>query len=161
MGLLTAKQYKQRADVIFVGVALEGPTSTGIQRFSVERYLKGSGPETAAIATGVVARSDGTGSTTSVSVDVNAGERWQIYAGKRLASDVLETNQCAGSRKLGFAVAPAPGVVPIPDSPAATVGGGGDRTKTVLLTAGLAAFVVFSLALAVRHRLRRTVSSAG
>ena len=146
--------------MIFIGVALEGATSTGIQRFRVERYFKGTGPETAAVSTGVEARSDGTGSTTSVSVDVSAGERWQIYARNRPGSDLLETNLCDGSGKLSSEVAPAPGVAPILDSPAATTGAGADRTKAVLLAAGLAALVLFSLALAVR-RFRRPVSSPG
>ena len=155
IGPLTGKQLEARADVIFVGVALEGPTETGIQRFRVDRYLKGAGPETAAVATGVVARSDGTGSTTSVSVNVKAGERWQVYATKRSGSDVLETNECAGSGKLAFTDTLTP------NPPAATAGAGADRTKAALLVTGLAVVALFSLALAVRRRLRRTVSSAG
>jgi hypothetical protein len=160
IGPLTDKQYERRADVIFVGVALEGPTSTGIQRFAVDWYLKGTGPETAAVSTGVEARSDGTGMTTSVSVDVSEGEQWRIYARKRPGSEVLETNLCDGSRKLDRAVVPAPGVIPRSDSPAATTGAGADWTKAVLLAAGLAALVLFSLALAVR-RFRRPASSPG
>ena len=143
--------------MIFVGVALEGPTSTGIQRFRVERYLKGAGPETAHVSTGVEARSDGTGMTTSVSVNVSEGERWQIYARTRPGSDVLETNLCDGSGKLG-----REGVgMSIPDRSAATAGGGEDRTKAVLLASSLAVLALFALALGVRRRLRRTVPSAG
>src|SRR5437867_3289554 len=127
IGPLTGKQLEARADVIFVGVALDGPTETGIQRFQVDRYLKGAGPETAAVATGVVARPDGTGSTTSVSVDVKAGERWQVYATKRPESDVLETSECAGSGKLAFAGAGTS----TPNPPAATVGAHADRTKAI------------------------------
>jgi hypothetical protein len=41
---MTAAQQRARADVIFNGRALEGPTATGIQRFRVTRYLKGRGP---------------------------------------------------------------------------------------------------------------------
>lgn len=159
IGPLTAKQFEQRADVIFIGVALEGATSTGIQRFRVERYLKATGPETAAVSTGVEARSDGTGSTTSVSVDVSAGERWQIYARNRPGSDVLETNLCDGSSKL--ASRGGGEATPIPDSPAAAAGAGEDRTKVLLLVTGLAALVLFSLAVVARRRFRRPASSPG
>ncbi len=158
IGPLTTKQFEQRADVIFIGVALEGATSTGIQRFRVERYLKGTGPETAAVSTGVEARSDGPGMTTSVSVDVSAGERWQIYARTRSRSDVLETNLCDGSAKLASTGGGAG--TPTPDQPAATAGSGDDRTKAVLL-ASLAALVLFSVAFVVRRRFRRPVSTPG
>ena len=142
--------------MIFVGEALEGPTETGVQRFRVDRYLKGTGPETAAVATGVVARSDGSGSTTSVSVNVNAGERWRIYATKRAHSDVLETSQCAGSGKLAFTGGSA-GTPRVPP----TAAGGKDRTKVILLATCLAVLAVVSLALVVRRRLRPTASSGG
>ena len=158
IGPLTTKQFEQRADVVFIGVALEGATSTGIQRFRVERYVKGTGPETAAVSTGVEARSDGTGMTTSVSVDVGAGERWQIYARNRPGSDVLETNLCDGSVKLSSTGGGE--ATPIPDSPAAAASAGEDRTKTVLL-ASLAALALFSLALVARRRFRRPASSPG
>lgn len=158
IGPLTAKQFEQRADVIFIGVALEGATSTGIQRFRVERYLKATGPETAAVSTGVEARSDGTGSTTSVSVDVSAGERWQIYARNRLGSDVLETNLCDGSAKL--ASSGGDEATPVLDFPAAAAGAGEDRTKAILL-AGLVALALFSVALLVRRRFRRPASTPG
>jgi hypothetical protein len=158
IGPLTAKQYEKRADVIFIGVALEGPTSTGIQRFRVERYLKGTGPETARVSTGVEARSDGTGMTTSVSVDVSEGERWQIYARSRPGSEVLETNQCDGSGKLASGGGEA---TPIQDSPAGASSGGDDRTEALLLALGLAALAVFSVALVVRRRFRRPASSPG
>jgi hypothetical protein len=156
IGPLTGKQLEARADVIFVGVALEGPTETGIQRFRVDRYLKGAGPETAGVATGVVARADGSGSRVSTAVDVSAGERWQVYATKRSGSDVLETGDCAGSGKLAFTSAGAP----TPNPPAATAGAGADRTKAILVATCLAVLALLSLALAARGRLRRTVSSA-
>ena len=159
IGPLTAKEYAQRADVIFVGTALEGPTSTGIQRFQVERYLKGTGSETAAVSTGVEARSDGTGMTTSVSVDVSEGERWKIYARSRPGSEVLETNLCDGSVKL--ASTGGVSAEPIPDSPPAAAGAGADRGKEMLLAAGLAALALFLVALVVRRRFRRPVTSPG
>lgn len=157
IGPLTAKQYEKRANVIFVGVALEGPTPTGVQRFRVDRYLKGTGPETVAVATGVVARSDGTGSTTSVSVNVSAGERWQIYATKSAKTDVLETSLCAGSGKLAFTG--HAGDLPNPPAPIAATGG--DRTKFLFLATCLGALALLSLAFVVRRRLRRTESSPG
>lgn len=156
---LTVKQQERRADVIFVGVAREGPTATGIQRFRVVRYVKGAGPETAAVATGVVARADGSGSTTSVSVNVNAGERWQIYATRRTASDVLETSECDGSRKL--ASWGGGGGTPTPDARAGTAAAGEDHSRGLLVAMGLGALVVFPVALGVRRRLKRRPSSAG
>ena len=91
----------ERADLVFVGLTLEGPTATGVQRFRASRYLKGAGPREVVVATGVIKRPDGSGQTTSVSVEAAAGERWRIYATRRHEDSVLETNQCAGSTKLG------------------------------------------------------------
>ena len=96
---MTPAQQAERADVIFDGIALEGPTSTGVQRFRVERYLKGSGTAAVGVTTGVTRRSDGTGSITSVSIEVAAGERWRIYGG-RLSGSAVTTSSCDGSRKL-------------------------------------------------------------
>jgi hypothetical protein len=95
----TAAQQRARADVIFNGVALEGPTATGVQRFRVSRYLKGSGPRIVRVNTGHVRRADGTGTITSVSLNVSRGERWRIFA-RRSTRNVLLTSVCAGSRKL-------------------------------------------------------------
>ncbi len=156
IGPLTGKQLERRADVIFVGMALEGPTATGIQRFRVGRYLKGTGAETAGVATGVVVRPDGTGSITSVSVNVQAGETWQIYATKRPGSEVLQTSECAGSGKLVVAPPPRPS-----GPPAATSAAGEDRTREIVLVTCLVVLALLSLGLVVRRRLRRTVSSAG
>ena len=96
---LTAAEQRARADVVFDGVALEGPTATGIQRFRVARYLKGRGPLTVRVNTGNVVRADGSGTVTSVSITVKRGERWRIFAHgdpKR----VLRTTACDGSRRL-------------------------------------------------------------
>lgn len=98
----TPEQQLARADVVFVGTALEGPTATGTQRFRVATFVKGEGPDVVGVATGVVVRPDGTGSITSVSVEAAAGERWRIY-GTRAEGDVLETSVCAGSRLLAGA----------------------------------------------------------
>jgi hypothetical protein len=95
---MTAAQQRAQADVIFDGVALEGPTATGIQRFRVTRYLKGSGPTVVRVSTGYKRGSNGT-STTSVSIVVRRGQKWRIF-GIGSARKVLGTNVCLGSRKL-------------------------------------------------------------
>src|SRR5687768_18581197 len=87
----TPEQQLQNAAVVFEGVALEGPTATGVQRFRADRYVKGDGPAVVAVSTGVVARTDGSGSITSVSVEAAAGERWRVYATKSADGRVLET----------------------------------------------------------------------
>ena len=94
----TAAQQRARADVVFEGIALEGPTATGVQRFRVSRYLKGSGPRVVRVSTGHIRRADGTGMITSVSIDVRRGDRWRIF-GRGSARQVLRTSSCDGSRK--------------------------------------------------------------
>jgi hypothetical protein len=93
---LTAAQKRARADVIFDGVALQGPTATGVQRFRVTRYLKGRGPEIVRVNTGYVRRADGSGTVTSVSLLVRRGQRWRIFA-RGSTRRVLQTNVCDGS----------------------------------------------------------------
>jgi hypothetical protein len=94
----TAAQQRARANVIFDGVALEGPTATGVQRFRVSRYLKGSGPPVVRVNTGHIKRADGSGTITSVSIDVRRGERWRVFA-RGSAQKVLRTSACDGSRR--------------------------------------------------------------
>lgn len=96
---MTAAQQRARASVIFEGVALEGPTGTGVQRFRVTRFVKGKGPRQVRVDTGFKRRADGTGSVTSVSLIVKRGERWRIFA-PGSAYRVLRSNVCDGSRKL-------------------------------------------------------------
>ncbi len=95
---MTPAEQRARAQVIFDGVALEGPTATGIQRFRVTRYLKGRGPNVVRVDTGNVRRADGTGTVTSVSIIVKRGERWRIFA-RGTTRKVLHTTVCDGSRK--------------------------------------------------------------
>jgi hypothetical protein len=95
---MTAAQQRARADVIFDGTALEGPTPTGIQRFRITRYLKGRGPQIVRVNTGYIRRADGGGSVTSVSLVVRRGERWRIF-GRGNPQLVLRTSICDGSRK--------------------------------------------------------------
>ena len=95
----TAAQQRARADVIFDGVALQGPTATGIQRFKVLRYRKSRGPAIVRVQSGNRVFADGTGSVTSVSIVVRKGQRWRIFA-RGSAKKVLQTNVCDGSRRL-------------------------------------------------------------
>jgi hypothetical protein len=95
----TPAQQRARASVIFDGVALEGPTATGVQRFRVSRYLKGSGPRIVRVNTGYIRRADGTRVVTSVSLLVKRDERWHILA-RGSAWKILQSNVCDGSRKL-------------------------------------------------------------
>jgi hypothetical protein len=92
-------ELRARADVIFDGVALEGPTATGVQRFRVKRYVKGSGPRIVKVNTGYVRRADGTGTITSVSLVVRRGQAWRIFS-RGSARRVLSTSVCDGSRRL-------------------------------------------------------------
>ena len=96
--LVTPAEQRARAHVIFDGVALEGATSTGVQRFRVTRYRKGHGPGIVRVNTGTIRRADGTGSTTSVSIFVKRGDLWRIFA-RGSANKVLQTNLCDGSRR--------------------------------------------------------------
>jgi hypothetical protein len=96
---ITAAQQRARADIIFDGVALDGPTSSGVERFRVIRYRKGTGPRIIRLRTGRQLFPDGSGTTTSVSIDADRGERWRIFA-RRLRRGLYETNVCDGSRRL-------------------------------------------------------------
>jgi hypothetical protein len=96
---MTPAEQRARAHVVFDGVALEGATATGIQRFRVTRYVKGRGPRIVRVSTGNIRRPDGTGVVTSVSIIVKVGQRWRIFA-RGLPRKVLRTNVCDGSRRL-------------------------------------------------------------
>jgi hypothetical protein len=96
---MTASEQRARASVIFDGIALEGPTATGVQRFRVLRYLKGSGPRIVRVATGEIRRPDGTRGFTSVSIHALRGERWRIFA-RGSARRTLSSSICDGSRPL-------------------------------------------------------------
>lgn len=95
---MTPAEQRARAQLIVDGVALEGPTVTGIQRFRVTRYLKGRGPRVVRVSTGTIRRADGSGTITSVSIVVKRGERWRIFA-QGNPRNVLRTTVCDGSRK--------------------------------------------------------------
>ena len=96
---MSAAQQRARADLIFDGVALDGPTATGIERFRVLRYRKGDGPRIVRLRTGRKLFPDGSGMTTSVSINAARGQTWRIYA-RRIRRGVFETNVCDGSRRL-------------------------------------------------------------
>jgi len=97
---MTAAQQRARAQIIFNGVALDGPTATGIERFRVIRYLKGKGPKIVRLSTGRKRYPGGGGVTTSVSLDAGRGQTWRIYA-RRLRPGIFQTTVCDGSRRLG------------------------------------------------------------
>ena len=94
----TPAEQRARADVIFDGVALEGPTASGVQRFKVTRYVKGRGPTIVRVQTGHRVFADGSGSTTSVSIVVRKGDRRRIFA-RGSTRKILRTNVCDGSRR--------------------------------------------------------------
>lgn len=95
----TPAEHRARADVIFDGVALTGPTATGIQRFEVTHYRKGRGPRIVRVQTGHRVFPGGGVATTSVSVVVKKGQRWRIFA-RGSARRILQTSICDGSRRL-------------------------------------------------------------
>jgi len=97
--LMTPAQQRVRAHIIFTGVALDGPTATGIERFRVIRYVKGQGPGIVRLSTGRKRFAGGGGVVTSVSIDARKGETWRIYA-RRLRPGVFQTTVCDGSRRL-------------------------------------------------------------
>lgn len=140
----TPKEQAERAEVSFDGVALEGPTASGRQRFEVRRYLKRGGPDVVQVATGVTRRADGSGgSFTSVSLDVARGDAWRIN-GDRISDGVVSSSSCAGSRRITGR-----------DLPDANVGAdGSDRTKIMLVAAVVAALAALGTAVALR-RMRR------
>jgi hypothetical protein len=93
------------ATIIFEGVALEGPTPTGVQRFLVTEYLKGSGPETGpeivSVTTGYrVDPRSGMALPSSTSITAEAGSAWRIFAAQGATEGLLETNTCTGSARL-------------------------------------------------------------
>lgn len=94
----TPAEQRARADVVFDGVALDRANATGVQRFKVTRYLKSRGPTVVRVQTGHKVRSDGSGSTTSVSIVVRKGERWRIFA-HGSPRKILRTSFCDGSRR--------------------------------------------------------------
>ena len=95
----TVAEQRARAHVIFDGVALDGPTAAGIQRFRVSRYRKGAGPRIVRVQTGYVRLADGGATITSVSIAPERGQRWRIFA-RGDARRLLRTNLCDGSRPL-------------------------------------------------------------
>ena len=97
--LMTPAQQRARATVIFEGVALEGATTTGAQRFRVTRYVKGSGPKLVRVSTGEVRHAGGGGVVTSVSIHVVRGEKWRIFS-RDSARRVMRTSVCDGSKRL-------------------------------------------------------------
>jgi hypothetical protein len=96
---MTPAQQRARAKIIFEGVALESATTTGVQRFRVTRYVKGSGPKLVRVSTGEVRHAGGGGVITSVSIHVVRGEKWRIFS-RDPAQRVVRTSVCDGSKRL-------------------------------------------------------------
>lgn len=96
---MTPAQQRARADLIFDGVALDGPTASGVERFRVIRYRKGTGPRIVRVSTGRKRYAGGGGVVTSVSIDAARGQTWRIYA-RRLRAGIFQTTVCDGSRRL-------------------------------------------------------------
>jgi len=96
---MTAAEQRGRADVIFEGIALDNPTSTGVQRFRVTRYLKGKGTKVLRVATGETLDAGGGGTVTSVSLHVVRGQKWRIF-GRGSSARLLRTSVCDGSKRL-------------------------------------------------------------
>lgn len=92
-------EQRARADLIFDAIALDGPTATGVERFRVVRYRKGTGAQIVRVRTGRKQFADGSGMTTSVSITAARGEKWRIFA-RRVRRDLFETNVCDGSRRI-------------------------------------------------------------
>lgn len=95
---MSSAEQRSRAQVIFDGTVLDGPTATGVQRFRVTRYVKGTGPNVVRVSTGNVKRADGSGAVTSVSIVAKRGEHWRIFA-RGKPQKVLVTTVCDGSRR--------------------------------------------------------------
>ena len=99
---VTPAQQRAQAKVIFEGIALDSPTATGVQRFRVTRYVKGSGPKQVRVSTGEVRHAGGGGVVTSVSIHVVRGEKWRIFS-RDSAQRVMRTSVCDGSKRLARA----------------------------------------------------------
>ena len=96
---MSGAEQRARADIIFDAVALDGPTASGVERFRVVRYRKGTGARTIRVRTGRKHFADGSGMTTSVSITAARGETWRIFA-RRVRRGLFETNMCDGSRRI-------------------------------------------------------------
>lgn len=96
---MSPAEQRARADLIFDAVALDGPTATGVERFRVIRYRKGTGPQIVRVRTGRKRFANGSGMTTSVSITASRGQTWRIFA-RRVRRGLFETNVCDGSRRI-------------------------------------------------------------
>ncbi len=103
------------ARLVFIGVALPGPTAHYGQRpvlasparMRVERYLKGHGPRIVRVYTAVTIEGSSSIAVGEDGIDPSAGERWKIYADSR--RQPFNTSICSGSTRVSSGTAPASG----------------------------------------------------
>lgn len=102
------------ARLVFIGVALPGPTAhyskrpvlASPARMRVERYLKGDGPQIVRVDTAVTIEGSDSIAVGEDGIDPSAGERWKIYTGSR--RQPFATSICGGSKRVASGPAPAP-----------------------------------------------------
>ena len=103
----TASEYFAAARIVFTGTMLPGPTAelgshrvlASPARVAVIRYLKGDGPKTVTVATGVARDGDGGGAVSEDGIQPRAGQHWKIYtSSSRMPYD---TSICGGSKPRG------------------------------------------------------------
>lgn len=92
-------QHRAQAKLIFDGIALDGVTSTGLQRFRVIHYRKGTGPTIMRVTTGWRRTVDGSLTVMSEGITPRKGERWRIFV-TRMVKGVADTSLCSGSHPL-------------------------------------------------------------
>jgi hypothetical protein len=126
----TDTELLDRAEVVFEGQALEGPTSDGTllspARFLVSDYLKGDGPEIVGVTTAVTRDRSGTYAWISVGIEPSPGEVWRIYADEVTDGSDISTSICSGSRYLRDE--------PLAQAPPPATDRGGDRTTWLLVS---------------------------
>lgn len=104
----TPREHLHGADVVLVGVALDGEVFNGEglfspARFRVTRYLKGSGPRVVAVETAFRDAGRLVG-VTGGGITPLPGETWKLYAERR-AGHPLTTEACTNSHRLRAAPA--------------------------------------------------------
>jgi hypothetical protein len=98
----SAAEYLAQARVVFMGTMLPGRTASidgrhilmSPARVRVTRYLKGTGPRLASVATGALP-----GNTANAEcIEPQAGQRWKIYTSSGRMP--YQTSICGGSKQM-------------------------------------------------------------